>query len=134
MQQNSSYTLLEDRLQAEIVEISRKMALLAQEKQALERLLVKARTNRVAKTEAVRKSSAARLIVERLILDIIEASQGKPVRSNDIFKQVKMSEYQMKAATFRSYLHRMKERGLIQNPHKRNGLWVLAEDGQKVPA
>lgn len=123
---------LERRILKEIGELNAKMAELAQEKLTLERLLLRARRENLAARRVTRKNSVGRALVEQAIIDTLAASP-KPVRGSDLYEAVRKADFTLKEVTFRSHVHRMKERGIIENPKNQPGWWALVSTPEQSP-
>lgn len=114
--------LYEARIQRDIQEIEREIIRLRDSKEVLQRLLMEARRRDGFRPPVKRRNSADRVMIETAIR---RALYGKAsVKSRDIYEEVKKVSSDIKHSTFRSYLHRMKEKGLILQ-HGR-GAWKLA--------
>lgn len=119
---------LEVRLLREIEEVSAKIQSLEDERKSLQRLLASARSkDRVARS-VTRKNSLDRAVVEACIHEAL--SEGRPLRSSDLRKRAASVVFSMNDNTFRSYLHRMKEKGLITQYKGRRGVWTLLTSGE----
>jgi hypothetical protein len=116
--------ILEKRLMLELSIINTKLRELELEKLSLERLLVRVRREDVANYEVGRKNSAKRLLVEKAVLNRLAAANGKSVTSNDLWLAANNIELRLNPSTFRSYLHRMKEKGMIETGYL-YGRWKL---------
>lgn len=127
MQQDRSDKYLENRLILEISSVEKKIGELTVEKRTLERLLLKARAVKVQKAEAVRSTSATRIVIERLIMDLLHQQKEKQFRTHEILQFVRGTNFAFKESTLRSHLHRMKLKGLIVNPYNHAGRWVAAK-------
>lgn len=114
--------LYEFRLQRDIQEIEREIKILYDSKLVLQRLLSETRGRGTAQPAVKRRNSADRVMIETAIR---RALYGKAsVKSQDIYKEVMKVSHDLKHSTFRSHLHRMKDKGLILQ-HGR-GAWRLA--------
>lgn len=118
-------TLLADQIIAQIAEIDRQINNLNQERQNYERLLVRARRQDAANREVTRKNSVGRILAEKAVLDTLAKSSGKGISSDRLFDEVRAIDPFINPTTFRSHLHRLKTRGLIQNSKNRRGVWEL---------
>ncbi|WP_413875706.1 hypothetical protein [Albidovulum sp.] len=118
-------TYYEQRLMREIEEIDTRIRELRQEQDALKRQLMKARWESSALKEVSRKNSANRVMVERRVLDELKGAQ-KPLTTSALYKGALQANFELRANTFRTYLHRMKERGLIESV--RRGYWRIAAE------
>jgi DNA-binding transcriptional ArsR family regulator len=116
-------TTLEQKLVAELADIERKIGDLQQERAAVQRMLLRARQENLLNKDVTRKNSFNRILVEEKILEILR-EKNRFVRTSEIFKACQTVIYSLKDQTFRSYLHRLKERGLIE-PSIGRGFWRL---------
>lgn len=115
MQQNDdaerAVRLYEARLQRDVREIEIEIKMLSEAKQVIQRLLMEARSRDGFRTPVKRRNSTDRIMIETAIR---RALYGKAsVKSRDIYEEVKKVSHDLKHSTFRSHLHRMKEKGLI---------------------
>lgn len=117
--------LLEAMILRQIKEIDQKIAELEQEKRVLNRTLLKARHAGAAKKDVNRKNSIERIIIETKIMEIIRSSKPH-VSSASIYRQVKYVSPNLKDSTFRSHIHRLKQKGFIESSTK--GYWRLPQD------
>lgn len=115
----------EVRLQQEIEQIDSRIRDLVKEKEALQRQLMKARRESTIYSDVNRKNSVTRVMIERRILDALKAAK-KPLTSSALYKESLYVNFQMKEASFRTILHRMKQKGLIL-PGGIRGTWKLPE-------
>lgn len=110
----------EGRLVEEIEKISINIKELEHEKAALERQLMKARRANSDLKDVTRKNSMTRVMVEARVLRFLGEAR-KPVRTEKLFQDAVFANVRLKKNTFRTYLHRMKTRGLIASAGR--GLW-----------
>lgn len=109
------------RLQREIEQIDARIRELTQEKSALQRQLLKARQEASGLSQVSRKNSIMRIMIENRVLDALRSS-AKPVSTHELFQNARYANFDLKENTFRTYLHRLKQRGLIANAG-RAGRW-----------
>lgn len=112
------------RLLRELEDVEGRIRELQQEKLALQRQLLKARWERNALRDVSRKNSGNRVLVEQRILEELKGSQ----RSLPLYRLLQAARavnHEIKDATFRTYLHRLKAKGLIENPVR--GAWRLVK-------
>lgn len=120
---NSTLPYLEESIGNKIAEIDKKISDLQIERRALERLLLDARRENAEKTEAVRRNSGKRILVENSILKTLRRSNS-PVSNRDLYSNAKLVVFDLKDTTFRSHIKRMKDAGKIVPKGSR---WVLPE-------
>lgn len=111
---------LEDVLQAQISEVESKIRALEIEKNSLHRALVRARAGDIGDQIPLRRNSGQRMLIEKAVLDFLG---NKPSNTKRVFEYVRIVHPSLKSATFRSYLRRMSQRGLIANSAR--GMWQL---------
>jgi hypothetical protein len=120
----------EARLTREIAEIDRTVSELLQRRRALESTILKLKREDLAAKEVTRKNSINRILVEKSILDQLQS--GRFVSSRSLYMNAQASFYFLNNSTFRSYVRRMKERGLIES--NRVGNWRLVPQQAKKPS
>lgn len=120
-------TYYERRLMRAVEEVEARIKELQDEKTALLRQLRVARWESDSLKDVNRKNSGVRVMVERRVLDALRAAK-KPVTSDALYREALMANFELKDGTFRTHLHRMKAKGLLQSAGW--GLWRLppAED------
>ena len=121
---------LEVRLLREIEEVNAKIQSLEDERKSLQRLLASARSKERVARSVKRKNSLDRAVVEACIHQAL--SEGRPLRSKELRKRVAAVVFSLNENTFRSYLHRMKEKGLITQHKGRRGIWTLPDSNLLV--
>lgn len=119
--EENAIRLYEARLQRDLQEIEREIIRLHDAKQVLQRLLMEARTRDGLRPPIKRRNSADRVMIETTIRRTLHGRAS--VKSRDIYEEVKKVSHDLKHSTFRSHLHRMKEKGIILQ-HGR-GAWKL---------
>ena len=113
----------EQRLTREIEEIELKLKELTAERDALRRQLIKARWETHQLRDVNRKNSASRVLVEQRVVSSLDQS-SKPMTSGQLFSVARLANFELKENTFRTHLHRMKEKGMIENVSR--GKWRKA--------
>lgn len=98
---------------------------LMQEKMALQRLLLKARRGDLSLKDVSRKNSVDRILIEDRIVGRLSVAR-RSISAADLLKTAKEIKPDLNGNTFRSYLKRMADRGLIENGRRR-GQWELAK-------
>jgi len=117
----------ERRLLGEIANLTEQIKDLENQRYALQVQLQKAKAHKPELHAVNRKNSINRTLVEGKILDALAVS-SKPLSNTTLFREGRMVDAKLKETTFRTYLHRMKQRGLIVSPNR--GVWSLKEIGQ----
>lgn len=125
---NSTLPYLEESIGNKIAEIDKKISDLQIERRALERLLLDARRENAEKTEAVRRNSGKRILVENSILKTLRRSNS-PVSNRDLYSNARLVVFDLKDTTFRSHIKRMKDAGKIVPKGSR---WVLPEPKEPI--
>lgn len=118
---------LEVRILNEIEEINVKIQGLEDERKSLLRLLASARSKDKVARSVKRKNSLDRAAVEACVHEAL--SEGRPLKASELRKRVSSVVFSMNENTFRSYLHRMKEKGLITQYKGIRGVWTLPNTG-----
>jgi hypothetical protein len=115
---------LEAQLLRELKSIERRLAELRSEKDTIERLIISVRRSDpvVSKLDVTRKNSMKRVLVESVVLESLKKSKNGR-KTYELLAEMKMIDPELNSSTFRSTLHRMKERGVIASP--KVGLWEV---------
>jgi len=111
----------ERRILRELEEIEYKLKELNEDREALKRQLIKARSENNSLKDVSRKNSANRIIIEEYIVEYLK-NNNKPTPSKKLYDLSKSKISDLKYNSFRTILHRMKEKGIIKN--KSWGLWI----------
>lgn len=117
-------TLLEGHLLGQITSIEQELARLTLQRDTLRDLLVKVRRENVSLRDVTRKNSIDRVLIENRIMNILRAA-SKPVKSQRLWWAAQEISPRLRSTTFRSYLHRLKSKGLIQS--ETHGLWTVTK-------
>lgn len=123
-------TYYERRLMQAIEEVDARIKELQDEKTALMRQLRVARWESDSLKDVNRKNSGVRVMVERRVLDALRAAK-KPVTSDALYKEALKANFELKDGTFRTHLHRMKAKGLLQSAGW--GLWRISPTEAAAP-
>lgn len=100
------------------------------EENALRRLLIKVRSETVKAQDVTRKNSATRILIEDRILETLRrAPEG--VSTSVLAREVAYYFPRIKGATFRSYLHRLSVRGLVEPAQGRLASWQLSKTARE---
>ncbi|WP_242153617.1 hypothetical protein [Sphingomonas sp. BAUL-RG-20F-R05-02] len=124
--QNRDFRTLERQLLTEIATKDREIALLKAEREVLERVLYNARKREIGDLEVTRSNSIGRVMAEAAILKRLEGALRAGVDVRQLELTARTAVPSLAQSTFRSHLHRLKERGLIEAPKR--GSWRLVED------
>lgn len=123
-QDNKPYmSPLERALTQELSEVELRIKELTAEASALKRQIGKASAKRQGLEFTTRKNSLNRVLAENSVLEVLRES-GRPATTATLYKQAKATNPYLKENTFRTYLHRMKKRDVIQTARKA-GEWKL---------
>ena len=120
---DSESKILEAGLIRQIEELEQTIKQAQADKTVLERMLLKVRREQVALRDVTRINSASRILVEQKILDTLQMHDGG-MDIKSLYRHALQIDGSLKENTFRSYLTRLKGRGLITNA--RRGIWQLA--------
>lgn len=123
---DNELTYFEKRLQIELERIEAQIKTLKSEKSALIKQQAKARAERTGLQAITRKNSINRVLAENSIIEALRLYK-KPLSTDELYKNARLTNFDLKTNTFRTYLHRMKKRDLIKTA-KHVGWWELTED------
>ncbi|WP_247996640.1 hypothetical protein [Brucella tritici] len=118
-----NFSFFERRLEREIASLDADIERLKAEKVALTKQLAKARADREGLQFTTRKNSMARVLAENAVLKALKAS-GREMKVLELFREARGTNSELKESTFRTYLNRMKTKGMIR-PGKYVGEWRL---------
>ena len=116
--------LLETHLLAQITGIEQEITRLQAQRDVLRDLLFRARRENATLRDVTRKNSFDRILIEGKIVDLLTAAT-RPVPTQRLWRAAQEVNPRLRSATFRSYLHRLKSRGLIVSAG--HGYWSTAE-------
>jgi hypothetical protein len=115
---------LEAQLLAQLTGVKQELAKLERQRETLEALLLKARQE-LNLRDVTRKNSLDRVLVENTILEALRRGR-KPLPTKMLYYTARSINPQLRNTTFRSYLHRLKTKGLIFNSAG-HGFWTAIE-------
>lgn len=118
----------EARILRELSAVEEEISKLQAEAVALRRQLGKAKAERLGLEHTTRKNSMNRVLVENVVVEHLR--QQTPLSTKFLLRKALPSNPQLKENTFRTYLHRMKQRGLIKTA-RRPGEWELTPSAPK---
>lgn len=118
----TSPSAYERRLMRAIEDIRSKMMELTADQKALERQLMIARRENVSLNDVSRKNSANRVLVENRILEALRKAP-KAMTNASLYREARDANYDLTDNTFRTHLHRLKKRGVIESAGR--GLWRM---------
>lgn len=107
--------LLEMRLLGELAAVERRIHELEQERVSLQRLITRVRRENLAARDVTRKNSIGRVLVENAIMQRLNEVPGRSARTSDLWRAARSTDLRLKESTFRSHIHRLKGRGLIES-------------------
>jgi len=131
MMESSTIPDLEQGLVARLAEIERKISELTQDREALRRMLLKVRKESLGRKDVTRTNSYDRILIENEVLQALRGSSS-PLSNSELLDRVKRMHPKINDNTFRSYMHRMKAKGLIKNAES-HGHVELAGDLNVLP-
>jgi DNA-binding transcriptional ArsR family regulator len=114
----------ERRLMREIELLEARIGELREEQKALKRQLIKARWENHALRDVSRINSANRVMVEDRILGELRDAE-RPIANAKLFASARNAIFDLKQTTFRTYISRLKYKGLIESPQR--GFWCLVK-------
>jgi hypothetical protein len=113
---------------ADLERIEREISALQKEKEYITRVLARARQQNADLKDVTRKNSINRVLIESAIIRIIGESRP-PVSAKRLNKMLSEIRHNMPDVTLRSYLFRMKQKGLIASAGR--GAWTLPPKSQR---
>ena len=112
---------------AEIAEIDRRIASLVELRDGLKRVFVNASQGEFAEAPHPQMSDSRRTMIEHVIVGMLAKADGYCLKTKELFEGARTISAHLKYVTFRSYLHRLKQRGVISSETAEYGSWKLAE-------
>jgi hypothetical protein len=115
---------VEKKILQEIAERRRQIAGIQLEIDTYERMLIKSRQQQelIKRTDVTRKNSINRILVENSVVNTLKSS-GRPRKTRSLYRDAALIVGTLKEGTFRTILHRMKNRGLITSIS--DGKWEI---------
>ncbi|WP_375783324.1 hypothetical protein ACE10Z_26095 [Bradyrhizobium sp. Pha-3] len=122
---------LEKRIREEIASRQAKIRELQNEIHSFEQMLLKARRQNalVKRVDVTRKNSLGRVLVESSVLEAL-AQTGRVRGTTSLYRDACLIVGTLREGTFRTTLHRMKNRGLIASVG--NGKWQITLPGMQL--
>lgn len=127
---DSKLSQFESRLLKEIEYLDEKLRSLQDEKRTLSRLLAKARAENAGLALVTRKNSINRVLAENSIIASLKNSSSA-ISTGKLYLDAKTTNFDLKESTFRSYLHRMKNKGMIKASRLYARYWVLPDNNER---
>ncbi len=117
------------RLEAERKQLEERIAELQAEVRVVTNLIYrhKAQTFADETSEKVNLKNVDRLFFETLIMDIIRAAKGG-LRTGEIYERLGKVGYRMNYNTLRSYITKMRDKGLIKKRGSNSYYWIVAPE------
>src|SRR5215211_4793710 len=103
---------LQDQLLLRLVDVERQINDLTAQRDALRQILQDVRREELARRDVTRKNSFARISVENRILELLKAAP-RSLSAEKLYRESRSIHPKLRNSTFRSYLHRLKNKGLI---------------------
>ena len=121
--------LLETHLLAELTDVEQQIAKLEAQRDALRDLVLKARRENATLRDVTRKNSFDRILIESRVMNLLRAAT-KPVPARRLYWAAAEINPRLRNTTFRSHLHRLKSKGLIES--KVHGEWSVTDAGRTM--
>lgn len=123
---------VEQKILHEIADRKRQIVALEQEIDLFERMLRKSREQQVLirQTDVTRKNSINRILIENSVLNSLKASV-RPRGTRSLYRDAALIVGTLKEGTFRTIIHRMKNRQLIASVS--DGKWQIAASALEPP-
>lgn len=118
---------LEAHLLAEVSDVEQQIAKLQAQRDTLRDLLLKARRENAALRDVTRKNSFDRILIESRVMNLLRTAP-KPVPTQRLYWAAIEINPRLRNNTFRSHLHKLKSKGLIES--KTHGEWTATEAGR----
>ena len=112
---------------AEIAEIDRRIASLVELRDGLKRVFLNASKGGLGAVAGAQLNDIRRSMIDHVILEMLEKSDGCSMKTRDLFDGARSVSAHLKYVTFRSHLHRLKQRGLITAENVEYGSWRLVQ-------
>jgi hypothetical protein len=119
--------LLEVHLLAQVTDVEQQIAKLQAQRDTLRDLLLKVRRENATLRDVTRKNSFDRILIEGRVMNLLRAAL-KPVPTQRLYWAALEINPRLRNNTFRSHLHRLKSKGLIES--KVHGEWLATEAGR----
>jgi hypothetical protein len=112
---------------AEIAEIDRRIASLVELRDGLKRVFVNASKSDFADPPHTQMNDTRRTMIEHVVVEMLAKADGYCLKTKELFDGARTISAHLKYVTFRSYLHRLKRRGVISSENTEYGSWRLVE-------
>ncbi len=119
---------------AEIAEIERRIASLVEIKGLASKESLRMSAGSCPQKPRIYTPSRSRsAVTEHVIIEMLERADGRPLKTRELFEGVRAISAHLKYVTFRSYLHRLKQRGVITAENVDHGIgWRLFGNAQRA--
>jgi predicted transcriptional regulator len=134
MSELGSHSGLAAQTLAEIAELDRRIASLVELRDGLKRVFARVSKAGPAETAHVLAERSRSALIEQVIVEMLEAADGRSLKTRELFESARTVSAHLKYVTFRSYLHRLKRRGVITAEKSDHGSWRLSETAAQVTA
>jgi predicted transcriptional regulator len=128
MSELSGYSGLAAQTLVEIAEIDRRIASLVELRDGLKRVFSRVSTAGPDETSRVHPERSRSALIEQVIIEMLHTTDGGPLKTRALFESARRVSAHLKYVTFRSYLHRLKRRGVITAENADHGSWSLSAD------
>ena len=128
MSELSGYSGLAAQTLVEIAEIDRRIASLVELRDGLKRVFARVSIAGHDETSRVHPERSRSVLIEQVIIEMLEAADGGSLKTRTLFESARRVSAHLKYVTFRSYLHRLKRRGVITAENADHGSWSLSTD------
>jgi hypothetical protein len=132
MSELGGYSGLAAQTLAEIAEIDRRIASLVELRDGLKRVFANVSGFAPAQAAHLHPSRSRSAVTEHVIIEMLESANGHPLKTRELFDGVRAVSAHLKYVTFRSYLHRLKRRGVITAENADHGSWRLSGGEQSA--
>jgi hypothetical protein len=122
-------TLLEAHLLAQITRVEQEITKLQAERDTLRDILLKVRRENSTLRDVTRKNSFDRILIESRVMNLLKAA-SKPVPTSRLWWAAQEINPRLRNTTFRSYLHRLKSKGLITS--ETHGFWLATDSAKRA--
>src|ERR1700761_6155264 len=126
MSELGGYSGLAAQTLAEIAEIDRRIASLIELRDGLKRVFANVSGFSSAGTADLHPNRSKSAATEHVIVEMLERANGQPLKTRELFAGARAVSAHLKYVTFRSYLHRLKQRGMITAENVDHGSWRLS--------
>jgi rhodanese-related sulfurtransferase len=116
--------VLETHLLAQLTDAERELAKIERHRDTLRDLLLKVRRENAQLRDVTRKNSYDRILIEGRVVNLLKGSK-RPLPTSRLYWAAKEISPHLPNSTFRSHLHRLKSKGIIDS--ETHGYWTVAK-------